>query len=68
MDTKESKTPEEEKEHVMNERKPENYEASKPERQPEAQKPAGGMQKILPLIIIGVGILVVALLYFGAAD
>ncbi|MDR5897645.1 hypothetical protein QC823_01365 [Halomonas vilamensis] len=68
MDTKESKTPEEEKEHLTNERKPENYAASKPEKQPEAQKPAGGMQKILPLIIIGVGILVVALLFFGGAD
>ncbi|NYS59654.1 hypothetical protein [Vreelandella salicampi] len=68
MDTKESKTPEEEKEHVMNERKPENYEASKPELQPEAQKPAGGMHKLLPVIIIVLGILVAALLLFNVVD
>jgi hypothetical protein len=68
MDTKESKTPEEEKAHLMNERIPENYEASEPERQPEAQKPAGGMRKLLPIIIIGVGILIVGLLFFSGAD
>ncbi|MCL7931622.1 hypothetical protein [Halomonas llamarensis] len=69
MDTKESKTPEEEKEHVMDVQDPEHFaENSEPQRQPEAKKPAGGMHKLLPLIIIGVGILVVALLLFGVAD
>ncbi|MYL22361.1 hypothetical protein [Vreelandella massiliensis] len=65
MDTRESKTPEEVKEHLRNELIPEDYETSEPESQPEAKTPSDGIHKVLPLIIIGVGILVVALLYFG---
>lgn len=69
MDTKESKTPEEEKEHVMGVREPEHLaKKSEPQRQPEAKKPAGGMHKLLPIVIIGVGILIAALLLFGGAD
>ena len=35
MDTRESKTPEEEKEHVLSERIPEDFETSQPQLQPE---------------------------------
>nr|WP_163502021.1 hypothetical protein [Halomonas socia] len=52
MDTKESKTPEEEKEHVMGQRIPEDYDEAEPQRQPEAQKPPAGMHRLLPVAVI----------------
>ncbi|CAM4043657.1 hypothetical protein VRRI112168_11955 [Vreelandella rituensis] len=68
MDTRESKTPEEEKQHVMNERYPQEDEVE-PHLQPEAQKSPKGMHKLLPIIIVVVGILLVGLLLFsGATD
>ncbi len=45
MDTRESKTPEEEKEHVLSERIPEDFETSQPQQQPEAKKSANGCIK-----------------------
>lgn len=65
MDTRESKTPEEEKEHIIGERVPEDYETSKPHLQPEAQKPASGMHKLLPLVIIILGVILVAIIVLG---
>ncbi|PAU78525.1 hypothetical protein [Halomonas salipaludis] len=52
MDTKESKTPEEEKEHVMGQRIPEDYDEAEPQRQPEAKKPPTGMHRLLPVAVI----------------
>ena len=61
MDTKESKTPEEQKEHIIGERVPEDFESSKPHLQPEA----GGMYKLLPLVIIILGVIVVSIIVLG---
>ncbi len=68
MDTKESKTREEEKEHVLNQRLPEDYDNAEPQRQPEAKKPAKGMHKMLPLVIIILGLLVAGFLILGAGN
>ena len=51
MDTRESKTPEEQRDHVVGERVPEDFESSQPHLQPEAKKRPGGMYKLLPLEI-----------------
>ncbi|MEH6640848.1 MULTISPECIES: hypothetical protein [Vreelandella] len=65
MDTKESKTPEEQKEHIIGERVPEDLESSKPHLQPEAKKRPGGMYKLLPLVIIILGVIVVSIIVLG---
>lgn len=52
MDTKESKTPEEEKEHVMGQRIPEDFDDAQPQRQPEARKAPGGMPRMLLVAIV----------------
>lgn len=68
MDTRESKTREEEKEHVLNQRIPEDFESAEPQRQPEAKKPPSGMHKLLPLVIIVLGIVVAGFLILGAGN
>ncbi|RUR29537.1 hypothetical protein ELY33_13050 [Vreelandella andesensis] len=68
MDTKESKTREEEIEHVMKERIPEDFETSQPQRQPEAKKSANGLHKMLPLIIIVMGIVVAGIVILGLGN
>ncbi|PCF94432.1 hypothetical protein [Vreelandella nigrificans] len=68
MDTRESKTREEEKEHVLNQRIPEDFESAAPQRQPEAKKPPSGMYKLLPLVIIVLGIVVAGFLILGAGN
>ncbi|AQU81595.1 MAG: hypothetical protein JJT87_03210 [Halomonas sp.] len=68
MDTRESKTREEEKEHVLNQRIPEDFENAEPQRQPEAKKPPRGMHKLLPLVIIVLGIVVAGFLILGAGN
>ena len=65
MDTKVSKTPEEEKEHVLNQRLPEDFDKAAPHKQPEAKKPPSGMHKLLPVVIIGLGLVVAAMLGAG---
>lgn len=65
MDTKESKTPEEEKQHIIGERVPEDFETSKPHLQPEAKKSPSKMYKLLPLVIVILGIIVVSFIVLG---
>ncbi len=48
MDTKESKTPEEEKEHVLNQRLPEDFDKAAPHKQPEAKKPPAACTSCCP--------------------
>ncbi|WP_249978585.1 hypothetical protein [Vreelandella olivaria] len=68
MDTRESKTREEEKEHVLNQRIPEDFDEAEPQRQPEAKKPASGMHKLLPVVIIILGVIVAGFLIFGVGN
>ncbi|MBB3332503.1 hypothetical protein BDK63_003397 [Halomonas campaniensis] len=70
MDTRESQTPEEELQHLKEVRQPEDYEHPEPdETQPEARKPAGSMQRVLPIVIVVLGLLVAAMLiYSGSAQ
>ncbi len=68
MDTRESKTPEEEKEHVLSERIPEDFETSQPQLQPEAKKPANGLHKMLPLVIVIMGIIVAVIVMLGLGN
>lgn len=69
MDTRESKTREEEKQHLMNERYPQDDEEIESHHQPEAQESPKGMHKLIPIVIVVVGILLVGLLLFsGATD
>ncbi|SDL18710.1 hypothetical protein SAMN05192555_10332 [Franzmannia pantelleriensis] len=65
MDTKESKTPEEEKEHVMGQRIPEDYDEAEPQRQPEAKKPPTGMHRLLPVAVVLVLIAGLAFHFLG---
>lgn len=59
---------EEEIEHVMNERLPEDYETSQPQRQPEAKKSPNGLHKVLPLVIIVMGIIVAGIVILGLGN
>ena len=68
MDTRESKTPEEEKDHVLSERIPEDFETSQPQQQPEAKKSANGLHKMLPLIIVIMGIIVAGIVMLGLGN
>lgn len=69
MDTRESKTPEEELEHLKDVKEPEDFDNPEPDAtQPEARKPSGGMYRLLPIVIVVVGILVAGLLMFSGAE
>ncbi|MBR2514319.1 MAG: hypothetical protein IKE45_09915 [Halomonas sp.] len=68
MDTRESKTREEEKEHVLNQRMPEDFENAEPQRQPEAKKPSSGLHKLIPLVIIILGVIVAGYLILGVGN
>ncbi|GEN27217.1 hypothetical protein HVA01_08630 [Halovibrio variabilis] len=66
MDTRESKTREEEKQHLLDERVPEDFDASQPHLQPEAkQKPPNRLHQVIPLVVVAVGIIVAGLLILG---
>ncbi|AXY41986.1 hypothetical protein [Halomonas sp. JS92-SW72] len=71
MDTRESKTPEEELEHLKEVLEPEDFDDPEPDaKQPEAkQPPPRTMQRLLPIIIVVLGLLVAAMLiYSGSAQ
>lgn len=53
MDTRENQTPKEPEEDILERRKPETFEVSEPQRQPEAQKPAGKLPWALIAVIVG---------------
>ncbi len=65
MDTRESKTPEEQKQHILDERIPEDFETSQPHLQPEAQKRPDGLYKLLPVVVIILGVIVVSIIVLG---
>lgn len=63
MDTRESKTPEEELQHLKEVRQPEDYEHPEPdEEQPEAKASSHGLHRVLPIVIVLLGILAAAML------
>ncbi|WP_111413483.1 hypothetical protein [Billgrantia lactosivorans] len=63
MDTRESKTPEEKKRHLMEERLPEDFAHPEPDAdQPEAKRPASGEQWLVLGVALLAGIIVIALL------
>lgn len=61
-----NRTPEEEKEHILSQRKPENFATSEPHRQPEARRPPNGIHNVLPFVVAGVLILAAVLILVGA--
>jgi len=67
MDTRESKTPEEEREHLKEVLEPEDFDHPEPDAgQPEAQKPTPrSMQRLLPIVIVVLGLLVAAMLIYS---
>ncbi|GGX94052.1 hypothetical protein GCM10007160_21950 [Litchfieldella qijiaojingensis] len=66
MDTRDSKSREEEKRHVIGQRMPEDYEHPEPdEEQPEAQSPPTRLHRILPIIIVLVLVAGLAFHYLG---
>ncbi|MCE8020989.1 hypothetical protein HOP51_12845 [Halomonas sp. MCCC 1A11036] len=57
MDTRESKTPQEEYEHLREVRMPEDYEHPEPDaEQPEAQRPAKGWHWLLLAVAVVTGL------------
>lgn len=63
MDTRESKTPEEEVEHLKEVGQPEDYDQPEPDaEQPEAKEPPRGLHRLLPIVIVVVGVAAAALL------
>ncbi|WP_346795529.1 hypothetical protein R5M92_08710 [Halomonas sp. Bachu 37] len=62
MDTRESKTKQELKEHAMDERIPEDFDKAEAHRQPEARKSPNGMHKMIPIAIAVIGVVLVGLL------
>ena len=69
MDTRESKTPEEELEHFKEVSQPEDYEHPEPdEDQPEAHESARGLPWLLPVLIVVVAAVVIGLLVIGLTD
>ncbi|QTF92254.1 hypothetical protein, partial [Halomonas sp. BM-2019] len=62
MDTRESQTPEEERQHLKQVLQPEDFEHPEPdEEQPEAKAPPSkGMQRLLPIVIVVLGLVVAA--------
>ncbi|HDZ48461.1 hypothetical protein LCGC14_0036110 [marine sediment metagenome] len=68
MDTRESKTSEEEKEHVIHQRIPEDFDKANPQLQPEAKKPPSGLHKLLPIVIIVLGVIVAGIVIMGIGN
>ncbi|MDT8879439.1 hypothetical protein RSO68_08160 [Halomonas saccharevitans] len=66
MDTRDSKTPEEELQHLKEVSQPEDFEHPEPDaEQPEARQDAGGMSWLLLVLIGAVAAVVIGLLVFG---
>ncbi|MCA1770640.1 MAG: hypothetical protein LC652_12105 [Halomonas sp.] len=70
MDTRESKTPKEELEHLKEVSQPEDFDQPEPDaEQPEAKRSPGGLQRVLPIVIVVLGLVVAAMLiYSGSAQ
>ncbi|MGJ7457846.1 hypothetical protein ACR80S_00885 [Halomonas sp. MA07-2] len=69
MDTRESQTPEEEREHFKEVLEPEDFKHPEPdEGQPEAKKATPkSMQRLLPIVIVVLGLLVAAMLIYSGS-
>ncbi|MBB3185582.1 hypothetical protein FHR95_003172 [Halomonas fontilapidosi] len=70
MDTRENKTPEEELQHFKEVSQPEDFEHPEPDaEQPEAKESSHGLHRVLPIVIVVIGVLAVAMLLLsGNAD
>lgn len=69
MDTHESQTPEEERQHLKEVKQPEDFEHPEPdEDQPEARESSHGLYRVLPIAIAVLGLLVAAMLIFSGTD
>ena len=66
MDTRENHTSKEPEEEILERRKPETFEVSEPQRQPEAQKPAGKLPWVLIAVVVGVFALPAIWFFSGA--
>ncbi|MFG6157714.1 hypothetical protein ACGTNG_02785 [Halomonas sp. 1390] len=63
MDTRDSKTPEEELQHLKEVSQPEDYDQPEPDvEQSEAKSPPGGLHRVLPIVIVVIGLAVAAML------
>ncbi|MCL7941872.1 hypothetical protein M8009_16395 [Halomonas sp. ATCH28] len=63
MVTRDSKTPEEELQHLKEVSQPEDFEHPEPdEDQPEAKESPHGLHRVLPIVIVVLGILAAAML------
>lgn len=63
MDTRDSKTPEEELQHLKEVSQPEDYDQPEPDvEQPEAKSPPGGLPRVLPIVIVVLGLAAAAML------
>jgi hypothetical protein len=69
MDNRESKTPEEELQHLKEVSQPEDFDHPEPDaNQPEAKQSSRGWQRVLPIVIVVLGVLVAGLLMFSGAE
>lgn len=69
MDTRDSKTPEEELQHLKEVSQPEDFEHPEPDvDQPEARSPAGGLHRVLPLVIVLLGLAVAGMLLLSGGS
>ncbi|MDR9440387.1 MAG: hypothetical protein RI841_12985 [Halomonas sp.] len=63
MDTRDSKTPEEELQHLKEVSQPEDFDHPEPDvEQPEAKSSSNGLHRVLPIVIVVIGILAAAML------
>ncbi|MDZ7851327.1 MAG: hypothetical protein U5L98_01415 [Halomonas sp.] len=63
MDTRENKTPEERLQQLREVSQPEDFEHPEPdEDQPEAKESTHGLHRVLPIVIVVVGVLAAAML------
>lgn len=63
MDTRDNKTPEEELQHFKEVSQPEDFDHPEPDiEQPEAKESPHGLHRVLPIVIVVLGILLAGLL------
>ncbi|MFG6667060.1 hypothetical protein ACGK9R_08110 [Halomonas sp. HNIBRBA4712] len=65
MDTRESSTREEEKEHVLGQRDPEREPQPPAHRQPEARRSPRGLYKLLPIIVAAISVTLALIIIVG---
>lgn len=69
VDTRESQTPEEERQHLKEVRLPEDPRHPEPdEGQPEAKESSHGIYRVLPIAIVVLGVVVAAMLLFSGGN